>query len=109
MTKPFMFLKKIKFNQMSCVHLHGLHPMHETNAFSTNHGNCRVPKTKHPPHCIEICLNIICHETFEVDIFYYAYLLNNLVREDHIKTCESTSSDCMSHTSIVNTLQYVMS
>jgi hypothetical protein len=61
---------------MSCVHLHGLHPMHETYAFSTNHGYCRVPKTKHPLHCIEICLNIIHHEAFEVDILYFAYLLD---------------------------------
>jgi hypothetical protein len=35
--------------------------------------------------------------------------LTSLVREDHMRTCESTSLDSMSHVAIVNTLQYVMS
>jgi hypothetical protein len=47
MTKPFVLFLKVKFNQTSCVHLHRLHPMHETCAFSTNHGYYKVPITKY--------------------------------------------------------------
>lgn len=35
-------------------------------------------------------------------------LLTSFVKEDHMRTCESTSLDCISHIAIVNTLQYVM-
>ncbi len=76
MTKPFVLFLKVGFNQTSYVHLHGQCPMHETCAFSTNHGYCKILGTKHPPHYIEICLGTIHHEASEVDILYYAYLLN---------------------------------
>ncbi len=109
MTKPFVLFLNVKFNQTSHVHLHGLYPMHKTCLFSTNHGYCKVPKNKHPPHCTKIRMGTIHHEAFEVDFFIIPTFLRSLVREDHIRICESTSSNCMLHISIVNTLQYAMS
>jgi hypothetical protein len=40
--------------------------MHETCAFSTNHGYYKVPITKCPPHYIEIRLGTIHYEAFEI-------------------------------------------
>ncbi len=109
MTKAFVFVLNVRFNQTSRMHLHGLCPMHKTYLFSTMHGYCRVTKNKHPFHCIEIRMGTIRHEAFEVEFFIIHTFLKSLVREYHIRICESTSSDCMSHISIVNTLQYAMS
>ncbi len=106
MTKPFVLFLKVKFNQTSYVHLHELCPMHETCAFSTKHGYIKVPITKCPLHYIEIHLGIIHCEALEIDIFYFAFFLTSLVKENHMKICESTSSNCMLHIAIVNTLQY---
>ncbi len=109
MTKPFVFFLNVKFNQTSHVHLHGLCTMHETCAFSTNHGYYRVLEPNILLTALKFAWALSAMKPLKLTFFIMPTFLTSLVKENCIRICESTFSDCMSHISIVNILQYAMS
>ena len=86
--------------------LQGLSPMENTNPLSIHHRLRRISTSVYDSNNIPDGLGTIGHETLKID-FVHAMLSHESVHVFHTIDWAASSSDCMSHTAMVMTRQYV--